>query len=269
MDVKNYESHAAKIVQTAEATLSDNFKNIDNVALLNQRKVLNAFINNRVSARHFAGTNGYGYDDVGRETLNCVFADVLDAESALVSPLIVSGTHALTLALFGILRPDDILLSVTGDVYDTLNDVISGNGNGSLKDFGIKFDKIELCDGKINLSEICKYLETTQPKLIYFQRSRGYSWRNALTIDDFGNAVNVIKKISPDSLIMVDNCYGEFTEECEPHSLRRRYYCRLVDKKRGGRSGADRRLHRRKKRIGGACRKKAYYAVHGRRGRLV
>ncbi|MFQ7030774.1 MAG: aminotransferase class I/II-fold pyridoxal phosphate-dependent enzyme [Christensenellales bacterium] len=216
MDVKNYESHAAKIVQTAEATLSDNFKNIDNVALLNQRKVLNAFINNRVSARHFAGTNGYGYDDVGRETLNCVFADVLDAESALVSPLIVSGTHALTLALFGILRPDDILLSVTGDVYDTLNDVISGNGNGSLKDFGIKFDKIELCDGKINLSEICKYLETTQPKLIYFQRSRGYSWRNALTIDDFGNAVNVIKKISPDSLIMVDNCYGEFTEECEP-----------------------------------------------------
>lgn len=134
----------------------------------------------------------------------------------MVSPLIVSGTHALTLALFGILRPDDILLSVTGDVYDTLNDVISGNGNGSLKDFGIKFDKIELCDGKINLSEIRKYLETTHPKLIYFQRSRGYSWRNALTIDDFGNAVNVIKKISPDSLIMVDNCYGEFTEECEP-----------------------------------------------------
>lgn len=176
MDAKNYESQAAKIVQTAEATLSDNFKNIDNVALLNQRKVLNAFINNRVSARHFAGTNGYGYDDVGRETLNCVFADVLDAESALVSPLIVSGTHALTLALFGILRPDDILLSVTGDVYDTLNDVISGNGNGSLKDFGIKFDKIELCDGKINLSEIRKYLETTHPKLIYFQRSRGYSW---------------------------------------------------------------------------------------------
>ena len=148
MDAKNYESQAAKIVQTAEATLSDNFKNIDNVALLNQRKVLNAFINNRVSARHFAGTNGYGYDDVGRETLNCVFADVLDAESALVSPLIVSGTHALTLALFGILRPDDILLSVTGDVYDTLNDVISGNGNGSLKDFGIKFDKIELCARK-------------------------------------------------------------------------------------------------------------------------
>ena len=97
MDAKNYESQAANIVQTAEATLSDNFKNIDNVALLNQRKVLNAFTNNRVSARHFAGTNGYGYDDVGRETLNCVFADVLDAESALVSPLIVSGTHALTL----------------------------------------------------------------------------------------------------------------------------------------------------------------------------
>lgn len=105
MDAKNYESQAANIVQTAEATLSDNFKNIDNVALLNQRKVLNAFTNNRVSARHFAGTNGYGYDDVGRETLNCVFADVLDAESALVSPLIVSGTHALTLALFGILLP--------------------------------------------------------------------------------------------------------------------------------------------------------------------
>ena len=219
MDAKNYESQAAKIVQTAEATLSDNFKNIDNVALLNQRKVLNAFINNRVSARHFAGTNGYGYDDVGRETLNCVFADVLDAESALVSPLIVSGTHALTLALFGILRPDDILLSVTGDVYDTLNDVISGNGNGSLKDFGIKFDKIELCDGKINLSEIRKYLETTHPKLIYFQRSRGYSWRNALTIDDFGNAVNVIKKISPDSLIMVDNCYGEFVDTIEPSDV--------------------------------------------------
>ena len=125
--------------------------------------------------------------------------------------------------------------------------MISGNGNGSLKDFGIKFDKIELCDGKINLSEICKYLEITQPKLIYFQRSRGYSWRNALTIDDFGNAVNVIKKISPDSLIMVDNCYGEFTEECEPTVCGADIIAGSLIKNAGGRSGADRRIHRRKK----------------------
>ena len=140
--------------------------------------------------------------------------------------------------------------------------MISGNGNGSLKDFGIKFDKIELCDGKINLSEIRKYLETTHPKLIYFQRSRGYSWRNALTIDDFGNAVNVIKEnfsgFADYGGQLLRRIYGRM----RTHSLRGAdIIAGSLIKNAGGGSGADRRLHRRKKRIGGACRKKAYYAV--------
>lgn len=216
MTGKAYDNRAEKIVIQAEQSLSEKFSAIDDTALRNQQKVLNAFIDNRISARHFAGTNGYGYDDVGREALNKVFAQSLDAESALVSPLIVSGTHALTLALFGILRPGDTLLSVTGGVYDTLNDVITGNDNGSLKDFGVNFHQIELSDGKINLREVCRYLEKNQPKLIYFQRSRGYAWREALTIEDFKEATGLLRKASPRSFIMADNCYGEFVEETEP-----------------------------------------------------
>ena len=208
----------ANIVEDAEKSLSEVFFKIDDIALKNQRKVLNAFISSQISARHFYGSNGYGYDDVGRDALNRVFASSLDAESALASPLIVSGTHAITLALFGILRPQDTMLSVTGNVYDTLYDVINGSGNGSLKEFGINFHKIDLYNGKINVSAASEYIELHKPRLIYFQRSRGYEWRDALTVNDLKNYFDIFKKLSPQSIIMVDNCYGEFVEETEPTS---------------------------------------------------
>ena len=136
-----------KLIDTAIEKLSDQFKAVDEIAFVNQQKVLNAFINNRVALRHFNPTTGYGYDDVARDTLNKIYAEVFGTEDAIVSPLITSGTHALTIALFGLLRPNQTLLCITGKPYDTLNDVIFGEGYGSLKDFGVHCKIVPLKDG--------------------------------------------------------------------------------------------------------------------------
>lgn len=211
--------NAKEIIETAEKKARPQFEEIEDVALHNQRKVLKAFQNRNIALRHFAGTTGYGYGDEGRDVLNLLFADIFDAQSAIVSPHILSGTHALTVALFGVLRPNDVLLSVTGSPYDTLLDVINGENIGSLKDFNVKYDQIEMIGDEIDYESIKSYLAKTKVKMIFIQRSRGYNLRRALNIEDIEKVVKLVKSIDKDIIVMVDNCYGEFVEKIEPTTV--------------------------------------------------
>lgn len=205
-----------EIVQITLEKARKRFAQLDEISIINQHKVISAFAKNKISLRHFNGTSGYGLDDVGRDALGEVLADIFCAEKAIVSPHIASGTHALTLALFGVLRPNDVVLSVTGEPYDTLKDVIYKNGVGSLADFGIQFDNIPLVDNDFDYSSIEKYLTNNSVKMIYIQRSRGYAWRLALSMDQIGKLCKFVRRIAPNCLIMCDNCYGEFVETAEP-----------------------------------------------------
>lgn len=211
----NFSDNTQNIILNAQKKLGKAFEKIDEIATFNQLKVLEAFQYNSVGQRHFAQTNGYGYDDIGRDTLCKLFAQIFGAEKAIVSPLIVSGTHALTLALYGSLRPGNEMLAITGSPYDTLKEVIVGEDNGSLKDFGIKYNQIQLNDGKIDINKVLRSLNE-DTKLIFIGRSRGYEWRNALSVEDIAAAVKAIRQFNNDICIMVDNCYGEFIEKIEP-----------------------------------------------------
>ncbi len=203
------------LINKCEENLIKQFNVYEDIALFNQEKVLNAFKKNRLALRHFSGTTGYGYGDEGRDTLNSVFADVFKAESAICSPNIVSGTHALSLCLYGVLKPNDDFVCITGQPYDTLQDVINGEANGSLKDYGVNFTAINLVDGKIDKPAIIKYFNEKTPKMVYLQRSRGYEWRNALRIYEIKEIVDFIRELGFDGCIMLDNCYGEFIEKQE------------------------------------------------------
>lgn len=211
---------ALEIVNNCEKNLKKTFDLIENTALNNQKKVLDAFRKNNVAARHFAGTNGYGYDDIGRDTLCRLFADVLGGEDAIVSPLLVSGTHAISTMLFGILRPNDKFVAISGMPYDTLTDVILGKNIGSLDDYGIKFDKIDLTitpqTVAFDKAKIEQSLKNDDIKMVFIQRSRGYNWRSALSCNQIADIVKTVKSISPKTIVAVDNCYGEFVEEQEP-----------------------------------------------------
>lgn len=204
-----------KLILQAEQELSGKFKNIEDIALNNQNKVLEAFRKNKIALRHFSSTTGYGYDDIGRDMLCTLFADVFGAESAIVSPLLANGTHAISTALFGILRPGDTLYSITGNPYDTLMNVVEGEGIGSLKEFGIKFTKTELNNGKIDSEQVISRIKKNKPAAVFIQRSRGYNWRSALSVNEIGEIATKIKQIS-DIPIIVDNCYGEFVDVSEP-----------------------------------------------------
>lgn len=221
-------------VQKIEKKCKKQFEETERIALYNQEKVLRAFRRNEIQARHFYGTTGYGYGDIGREALNRVFADAFEAEDAIVSPLISSGTHALTLVLFGLLRPGDVLLSATGDLYDTLNDVIFGENNGSLRDFGVSFDKVNLKNNAINLPALMKKVAERRPKCVFIQRSRGYNRTAALSMDGIEKAVSEIKAAFPDTFVAVDNCYGEFTDWREPTTVRADVVCGSLIKNPGG-----------------------------------
>lgn len=214
---------AEKIVSESLAELAPRFAALDETALFNQEKVLNAFRKNAVQARHFIGTTGYGYDDAGRDTLCAVFADALGAESAVVSPSITAGTQALALMLFGVLRPGDLLLSVSGKPYDTLTDVISGENCGSLKEFGVDFEQVALkfegLKPVFDFEAIEKALKRRFVKAVFVGRSRGYEWRSAVSVGQIGEMIAFVKKISPDTLVLVDNCYGEFVEKAEPTAV--------------------------------------------------
>ncbi|PNT93135.1 aminotransferase class I/II-fold pyridoxal phosphate-dependent enzyme [Clostridium thermosuccinogenes] len=206
------------ISNEVEKEIAEVIKEIDYVSEYNQIKVIRAMQKNRLSDSHFAGTTGYGYNDRGREVLDAVYADIFKAEDALVRHQIVSGTQALAVSMFGILRPGDELLSVTGKPYDTLEEVIGirGEGGGSLKEFGISYNQVDLLpDGKLDFDGIRRAIGD-KTKLVLIQRSRGYAWRPAIMIDDIARAVSLIKSIKKDAVVLVDNCYGEFVEDREP-----------------------------------------------------
>lgn len=202
-----------------EAKIQDIFKRYEIIAFNNQIKVLNAFKKYKISDIHFNSTSGYGYDDIGREVIDNVFAEVFGAEDCIVRHNIISGTHALATALFGVLRPGDIMLSVTGKPYDTLEEVIGirgEKGNGSLEDYGISYHQIDLKDGKIDFQSIKEYLEKNKVKMVFIQRSKGYLDRPSLNIEKIKEISEFVKDIQKDIIVMVDNCYGEFVEEKEP-----------------------------------------------------
>lgn len=205
-------------LREAEQALLEIFSGIDAQVKHNLKRVLDAFRYHRVGAHHFAGVSGYGHDDLGRETLDKVFAQVMGAEAAVVRVQFVSGTHAIACALYGVLRPGDEMLAVVGSPYDTLEEVIGlrGQGQGSLIDFGIKYRQLELTDqGKINWENLNTSI-TDNTKLVLIQRSCGYSWRPSLSIADIEKIVHIIKQQNPKTVCFVDNCYGEFIETQEP-----------------------------------------------------
>jgi len=211
MSINTYE-----LMRKAEKQCEKMFARIEDTAYENQKKVLDAFRTLRISPRHFAPSTGYGYDDTGRDTLNKLFAEIFRAERALVSPLIANGTHALTIALFGLLRTGDRILFATGEPYDTLKEVVSGNGNGSLADYGISSEILHLKYGKIDAVRLQERVTATKPTVVYFTRSRGYAWRDALSIDELKRASETVKNAHPDAIVFVDNCYGEFVDSREP-----------------------------------------------------
>lgn len=211
--------NAKKLVDQAEQSLKSKFKWLDDLALKNTEKVLNAFYEANVSLSNLSCSSGYGYEDIAKPKLCEVYKNVFGCEDAIVCPQITCGTHALTLPLFGILRPGDMVLSITGQPYDTMQDVINGKEGkqiGSLKEFNIGFKSLEMKGDKIDLKNAEKLIKTLKPKMIYIQRSRGYSTREALSVYDIEKAVNVVKSVDKNIIVMVDNCYGEFTEDKEP-----------------------------------------------------
>ena len=207
-------------VQT-EQDIRPAFERIESNAFINQQKVLAAFIHNGVGESCFTSSTGYGYGDVGREKLERVFADAMECEDALLRHNFMCGTHALTVALFGVLRPGDKMLCVTGMPYDTIQSVIGISkqaASGSLKDFGIVFEKVDLLsDGSVDIPSSLKRLrEDPTVKMVYIQRSRGYSLRPSLTVEQIEEICNAVREVKPEVIIMVDNCYGEFVQLTEP-----------------------------------------------------
>ncbi|MBQ7789105.1 MAG: methionine gamma-lyase family protein [Clostridia bacterium] len=208
------------IANEAEIALADIYKEIDRISFENTKRVLDTFKKHRVSDSMFSGTTGYGYDDIGRDTLDKIYADVFGAESAFVRHTIPNGTTALTIGLFGLLRPGDVMLSVTNQPYDTLCEVIGlngANGDGSLADFGVKYDQVDFKDQKIDFEKIEKKLSEygDRVKVVFIQRSKGYLNRPTLTIDQIGE-IAAFTHARSKAYVVVDNCYGEFCETREP-----------------------------------------------------
>lgn len=219
MNYFKFDKTLEKYSELAEKKASETFKIIDGITEYNQTKVLNAFIKNRVSEMHLGTSTGYGYGDIGRDTLDRVFADCMGAEDAIVRHSFASGTHTLTVALFGILRPGDRVLVLTGRPYDTIIGVFGfeGHTDGSLADFGVEYNQIDLrTDGTPDIDAIRAELSNKSYKMAYIQRSRGYSLRPSLTVDKVEQLCRAVREVSPDTVIMVDNCYGEFVETREP-----------------------------------------------------
>lgn len=221
----NYLPSVAALAAKAEAALAERFAEIDRISFALTQKILETFREHRVSEAMFAPTSGYGYDDRGRDTLDAIWADVMDAEAAFVRHSIVSGTHALTIGLFGLLRPGDILFSIAGKPYDTLDEVIGNTGtpgNGSLRDFGVEYREADLLsDGSFDREAIRRVLseEGDRVKVVFIQRSKGYLNRKTLSVDEIGEIISFVKSLAPDCFAVVDNCYGEFTELREPTAV--------------------------------------------------
>lgn len=206
-----------KYLEAIEKELLPIYQKYEKICEINSEKVLNAFIENKVGEEHFASSTGYGYGDLGRDVIENVYKDIFKAEDALVRNQFISGTHALQTTLFGILRPSDLLLSINGDPYDTLQEVIGIRENpSSLKAFGIKYHKIDLLENEFNKKEIAKFLQNNKVKMLMIQRSKGYSTRKSYTIEKLKDIIDFIRTIDKEVIIMVDNCYCEFVSNKEP-----------------------------------------------------
>ncbi len=205
------------LYEEANDELQSIFQDIDDICEYNSAKVMNAFFINHINESHFHSTTGYGYGDLGREAIENVYATIFKAESALVRNQFISGSHALCKTLFGLLRPHDLMLSITGLPYDTLHEVIGiVDNDSSLKSFGISYDQIDLINDDFDYDQIEKYLKTHSVKLIEIQRSRGYATRKSLDIEKCEKVISLIKKVSPKTIVMIDNCYCEFVSKVEP-----------------------------------------------------
>ena len=207
-----------QVSQEVRQSLAGRFSEIDRTTEYNQQKMLSAFIRHGVSESHLIASTGYGYGDRGRDTLDAVLADVLGAEDALIRHNFVSGTHALTVALFGILRPGDTVVCVSGTPYDTIHSVFGIRpASGSLAEFGITYRQVDLTgEGKLDFDAIERFLRSQKVAMVYLQRSRGYDVRPSLFVDEIETVAALVKQIQPDAVVMVDNCYGEFVDRVEP-----------------------------------------------------
>lgn len=206
-----------KLVNDCEVKLGDIFKNIDDIAFYYSDKVLSAMQEFHLSEGAFASTTGYGYNDLGRDTIEKIYASVFNAEDAIVRNQFVSGSHALSVTLFALLRPNDLLLSISGLPYDTLHEVIGIKENpSSLASFGIRYDQIDLVNNDFDYKKIEDYLKNNKVKVIEIQRSKGYSTRDSLTIEKLEKVIKLIKAIDKDIIVMIDNCYCEFVEKVNP-----------------------------------------------------
>ena len=205
------------LVKKVEDEISKQVKEIDERCMRNSIRVLDAFQKNRIADVNFNSTSGYGYDDIGRDAIEKVFADVFHTEDALVRNQFISGTHAITVALFANLRPGDTLLSISGKPYDTLDSIIGFNDNpSSLKSYNINYEQIDLIDDDFDIAKIKERLAQNDVKMIEIQRSRGYATRRSLTMDKVKRAIEAVREVNKDVIIMVDNCYGEFVDDIEP-----------------------------------------------------
>ena len=235
-----FKAQVYELAKNAEALCKDAFARIDEIAFYNEAKVLKAFADNHVSETHFSGTTGYGYDDRGRDVLDMVYAQAFGAEDALVRHNFVSGTHTLSTALYGILRPGDVLLSISGKPYDTMEEVIGIRGgktgnisNGSLADFGVKYEEVELLPDSTPDYEQIK-AKAPGAKVAYIQRSRGYSMRKSLNVETIGKMAAAAKEANPNIIVFVDNCYGEFVEYQEPTEVGADFMAGSLIKNPGG-----------------------------------
>lgn len=217
LDFYGIDEEIFKLSEIVEDEIKDKFEEIKKIREYNQYKVLKAMQSSKLSDIHFNWTTGYGYNDIGREKVEEIYSNIFNAEDAIVRPIIVNGTHALTLCLTGILRPGDEILSATGKPYDTLEEVIGiRSSKGSLKEFRVTYKQVDfLEDGEPDYNSI-KNSINEKTKLVLIQRSKGYSWRKSLTIDDIEKIINTVKSVRNDLIVMVDNCYGEFLETKEP-----------------------------------------------------
>lgn len=214
----NISEEIVSLIEKSEEAVFGLFSELDDIMAYNQYKVLDAFQNNAIRDMHFSWNTGYGYDDPGRDAIERVYADIFHTEASLVRPIIVNGTHALTLTLMGILRPGDELIYCTGAPYDTLEEVIGirGEGKGSLKEYGVTYKQVELtADGRIDLEALGKAISPAT-RMIAVQRATGYGWRKAISIEEIEEWVKFVKRIDPSIICMTDNCYGEFLHTKEP-----------------------------------------------------
>ena len=220
MEAYNIKPSVFEVYKQALNDVEEQFKIYDEIREYNQLKVLSAFQEERISDMHFTNSSGYGYDDIGRDTLDKVYARIFNAESALVRPHFVNGTHAIGCALMGNLRTNDTMVCITGAPYDTLHNIIgiSGKENiGSLKEYGVNYKQVDLKDGKFDTEAIIKVLkEDPSIKLVHIQRSTGYGWRKSFLVSEIGEIISVIKEIRSDVCVFVDNCYGELIDTIEP-----------------------------------------------------